>query len=44
MLGNQVILLAEDHPIVVLRIQRAFQKAGFQNSLKVVRDGEQALS
>ena len=44
MLGNQVILLAEDDPNDVLLIQRAFQKAGFQNSLKVVRDGEQAIA
>jgi CheY-like chemotaxis protein len=43
MLGNQVILLAEDDPNDVLLIQRAFQKAGFHNSLKVVRDGEQAI-
>lgn len=43
MLGNQVILLAEDDPNDVLLIQRAFQKAGFQDVLKVVRDGEQAI-
>jgi CheY-like chemotaxis protein len=43
MLGNQVILLAEDDPNDVLLIQRAFQKAGFQNALKVVRDGEKAI-
>ena len=43
MLNNQIILLAEDDPNDVLLIQRAFQKAGFQNSLKVVRDGEQAI-
>src|SRR5215471_21681171 len=43
MLGNQVILLAEDDPNDVLLIQRAFQKAGFQNLLKVVRDGDQAI-
>ena len=44
MLGNEVILLAEDDPNDVLLIQRAFQKAGLQNSLKVVRDGEQAIN
>lgn len=43
MLGNQVILLAEDDPNDVLLIQRAFQKAGIGDSLKVVRDGEQAI-
>ena len=43
MLNNQIILLAEDDPNDILLIQRAFQKAGFQNSLKVVRDGEQAI-
>jgi len=41
--GNQVILLAEDDVNDVLLIQRAFQNAGFQNSLKVVRDGEKAI-
>lgn len=44
MLNNQIILLAEDDPNDVLLIQRAFQKAGFQNLLKVVRDGEQAIA
>lgn len=43
MLQNQYILLAEDDPNDVLLIQRAFQKAGLKNALKVVRDGEQAL-
>ena len=43
MLENQFILLVEDDPNDVLLIQRAFQKAGFRNSLKVVRDGEQAM-
>ena len=42
MLENQFILLVEDDPNDVLLIQRAFQKAGLRNSLKVVRDGEQA--
>jgi CheY-like chemotaxis protein len=44
MLNNQFILLAEDDPNDVLLIQRAFQKAGLRNALKVVRDGEQAIS
>jgi CheY-like chemotaxis protein len=43
MSGDQLILLAEDDPNDVLLIQRAFQKAGFQNPLKVVRNGEQAI-
>ncbi len=43
MLQNQFILLAEDDPNDVLLIQRAFQKAGMKDILKVVRDGEQAI-
>ena len=43
MLNNQYILLVEDDPNDVLLIQRAFQKAGLRNALKVVRDGEQAI-
>ncbi len=43
MLKNQFILLAEDDPNDVLLIQRAFQKAGMKDILKVVRDGEQAI-
>lgn len=43
MLNNQFILLVEDDSNDVLLIQRAFQKAGLRNSLKVVRDGEQAI-
>ncbi|HVV70721.1 MAG TPA: response regulator [Verrucomicrobiae bacterium] len=43
MLNNQHILLAEDDPNDVLLIQRAFQKAGLQTLLKVVRDGEQTI-
>ncbi len=43
MLQNQYILLAEDDPNDVLLIQRAFQKAGLKDTLKVVRDGEQAI-
>ena len=44
MLNNQFILLAEDDSNDVLLVQRAFQKAGLRNALKVVRDGEQAIS
>jgi CheY-like chemotaxis protein len=43
MLNNQYILLAEDDPNDVLLIQRAFQKAGLEEILKVVRDGEEAI-
>jgi CheY-like chemotaxis protein len=43
MLKDAVILLAEDDPNDVVLIQRAFQKAGFRNALKVVSDGEQAI-
>lgn len=43
MLKNQFILLVEDDSNDVLLIQRAFQKAGLREMLKIVRDGEQAL-
>jgi len=43
MLNGEFILLVEDDPNDVLLIQRAFQKAGLSNILKVVRDGEQAI-
>jgi len=43
MSANQCILLAEDDPNDVLLTERAFQKAGLQGALKVVRDGEQAI-
>ena len=42
-LNGQHILLAEDDSNDVLLIQRAFQKAGLKNALKVVRDGDQAI-
>jgi len=44
MLKDQIILLAEDDSNDVLLIQRAFQKAGLRNILKVARDGEQAIN
>ena len=44
MLNNRCILLAEDDSNDVLLIQRAFRKAGFENTLEVVRDGEQAIA
>jgi len=43
MLNDKIILLVEDDPNDILLIQRAFQKAGFHNSLKVVRNGDQAI-
>ena len=43
MLNEQIILLAEDDPNDVVLIQRAFRKAGLQNTLKNVADGEQAI-
>jgi CheY-like chemotaxis protein len=43
MLNDKFILLVEDEADDVLLIQRAFQKAGMQNLLKIVRDGEQAI-
>ena len=44
MLDHEFILLVEDDQNDVLLLQRAFQKAGIKNALKVVRDGEQAIS
>jgi CheY-like chemotaxis protein len=44
MVTDQFILLAEDDPNDVLLIQRAFQKAGRQHLLKVVRDGNEAMA
>ena len=43
MLDEKSILLAEDDPNDVLLLERAFQKAGLRNSLKIVPDGEQAI-
>src|SRR5437867_13021464 len=43
MLNGEFILLVEDNPDDVLLIQRAFQKAGLHDALKVVRDGAQAI-
>jgi CheY-like chemotaxis protein len=43
MFEGQFILLAEDDPNDVLLIQRAFQKAGLGNVLKVVPDGAEAI-
>ena len=43
MLENQFILLVEDDANDVLLLQRAFHKAGLRDTLRVVRDGEQAI-
>jgi CheY-like chemotaxis protein len=43
MLNDKIILLVEDDPNDVVLIQRAFQKAGLHNSLKVVRNGDEAM-
>ena len=41
--AHEIILLVDDDANDILLIQRAFQKAGFRDNLKVVRDGEQAI-
>jgi CheY-like chemotaxis protein len=38
------ILLAEDQEEDVILMQKAFQKAGIPNPLKIVRDGEEAIN
>jgi CheY-like chemotaxis protein len=43
MLNGELILLVEDDANDVLLLQRAFQKAGLRDTLRVVRDGEQAI-
>ena len=44
MKNDQFILLAEDDENDMLLIQRAFQKAGLKDALKIVRNGEQAIA
>jgi CheY-like chemotaxis protein len=44
MIENKCILLVEDDPDDALLIQRAFQRAGLKDILKIVRDGEQAIN
>src|SRR5437899_6641011 len=41
--AHEIILLVDDDANDILLIQRAFQKAGFRDNLKVVHDGEQAI-
>jgi len=43
MLNEKFILLAEDDTNDVLLLERAFEKAGLHDSLKVVSDGEMAI-
>jgi len=43
MMDGEYILLVEDDANDVLLIQRAFQKAGMPQLLKIVRDGDQAI-
>jgi len=43
MLNGELILLVEDDSNDVLLLQRAFQKAGLRDALRVVRDGEEAI-
>ena len=40
----RTVLLVEDNPDDVFLIQRAFKKAGLENPLQVVIDGEQAVA
>jgi CheY-like chemotaxis protein len=44
MTNEPTILLVEDDSNDLLLIQRAFQKAGLQHRLKIVRDGDQAIA
>jgi CheY-like chemotaxis protein len=44
MSDKQYILLAEDDPNDVILIERAFNKAGLERVLRVVRDGEEAVN
>src|SRR5712691_3300357 len=43
MLADKFILLVEDDPNDVLLLERAFEKAGLRDLLKVVTDGGQAI-
>jgi CheY-like chemotaxis protein len=42
-MNGKIILLVEDDPNDVMLIQRAFQKAGLRNCLRIARDGEEAI-
>lgn len=43
MMNDKFILLVEDDANDVLLLERAFEKAGLQKALRVVRDGDQAI-
>jgi CheY-like chemotaxis protein len=43
MTNDKLILLVEDDPNDVLLLERAFEKAGLNKGLRIVRDGEQAI-
>jgi CheY-like chemotaxis protein len=43
MTNEKFILLAEDDDNDVLLLERAFEKAGLRHSLRIVRDGDQAI-
>jgi len=43
MLADKFILLVEDDPNDVFLLERAFEKAGLRDLLKVVTDGGQAI-
>src|SRR3954469_4578730 len=42
-MNGKIILLVEGDPNDVMLIQRAFQKAGLRNCLRIARDGEEAI-
>jgi CheY-like chemotaxis protein len=43
MLNGEIILLVEDDSNDVVLLQRAFQKAALRDTVRIVRDGEQAI-
>jgi len=42
-MSNQLILAAEDEPVDVMMLKRAFNKAGIAKELRVVGDGDSVL-
>jgi CheY-like chemotaxis protein len=42
-MNESTILIAEDEEIDVILLKRAFQAAGIEHTIKVVRDGQEAL-
>src|SRR5262245_39506711 len=43
-MDDKIILLAEDDDNDVVLLERAFQKANRHDSLRIVRDGDQAIN